>query len=205
MASGIEEQPGAGDARERILVAAYGLFCRQGIRSVGIDAIIARSGVAKMTMYRHFGSKDALVVAVLERRAELWTRGWLEAEVEQRAADPVGRLLAVFEVFGEWFHRRGFEGCLFLNALVEFEDPRHPVHRESRRQLAVIREFLQELAGRAGVTDPEQFARQWHILMKGCILAAQEGDREAGGRARQLGRLLLEHELAPPTPAPPSS
>ena len=201
MASAIDDQRRAVDARERILSTAYTLFCRQGIRSVGIDAIIERSGVAKMTMYRHFRSKDDLVVAVLERRAELWTQGWLQAEVERKAADPAGRLLAVFDVFGEWFHRRDFEGCFFINALLEFEDRRHRIHRESRRHLAVIREFLEELAGQAGVGDPERFARQWHILMKGSIVAAQEGDQEAGGRARQLGLLLLEHELANPTPA----
>ena len=199
MASAIDDQRSAVDARERILSTAYTLFCRQGIRSVGIDAIIEQSGVAKMTMYRHFRSKDDLVVAVLERRAELWTQGWLQAEVEHKAADPAGRLLAVFDVFGEWFHRRGFEGCFFINALLEFEDRRHRIHRESRRHLAVIREFLEDLAGQAGVSDPEQFARQWHILMKGSIVAAQEGDQEAAGRARQLGLLLLEHELAKPT------
>ena len=97
--------------------------------------------------------------------------------------------------------RRGFEGCFFINALLEFEDHRHLIHRASRQQLALIREFLQDLAGQAGVGDPERFARQWHILMKGSIVAAQEGDQEAAGRARELGRLLLEHELANPTPA----
>ena len=200
MASATHDQRDAADARQRILTTAYRLFCRHGIRSVGIEAIIEGSGVAKMTMYRHFRSKDDLVVAVLERRAELWTRSWLQTEVEHRAADPAGRLLAVFDVFGEWFHRPGFEGCFFINALLEFEDRRHRIHRESRRHLALIREFLEDLAGQAGVSDPERFARQWHILMKGSIVAAQEGDQEAAGRARQLALLLLQHELANPTP-----
>jgi hypothetical protein len=116
--------------------------------------------------------------------------------VERKAADPAERLLAVFDVFGEWFHRRDFEGCFFINALLEFEDHRHRIHRASRRHLAVIREFLEDLAGQAGIHDPEPFARQWHILMKGSIVAAQEGDHEAARRARQLGLLLLQHERA---------
>src|SRR3954467_8077216 len=99
--------PGAapGEARERILSAAYDLFSRRGVRAVGIDAIIAQSGVARMTLYRHFASKEQLVLAYLERREELWTRRWLQAEVEQRASDPAERLLAIFDVFDAWFRR----------------------------------------------------------------------------------------------------
>src|SRR3954470_5167428 len=99
--------PGAapGEARERILGAAYDLFSRRGIRAVGIDAIVAQSGVARMTLYRHFASKEDLVLAFLERREARWTRGWLQAEAQRRASDPAQRLLAIFDVFDEWFRR----------------------------------------------------------------------------------------------------
>ena len=183
--------PRTGDARERILSSAYTLFCRHGIRAVGVDTIIERSGVAKMTVYRHFGSKDDLVLAVLDRREQLWTRKWLEREVRRRAERPVDRLLAIFDVFDEWFHRRDFEGCLFVNALLEIDDRKHPIHIACREQLARIREFLIELAAEAGVADPDDFARQWHILMKGSIVSAGEGDLVAARRAQELGRLLV--------------
>ena len=183
--------PRTGDARERILSSAYTLFCRHGIRAVGVDTIIERSGVAKMTVYRHFGSKDDLVLAVLDRREQLWTRKWLEREVRRRAERPVDRLLAIFDVFDEWFHRRDFEGCLFVNALLEIDDRKHPIHIACREQLARIREFLIELATEAGVADPDDFARQWHILMKGSIVSAGEGDLVAARRAQELGRLLV--------------
>ena len=78
----------------------------------GVDRIIAESGVAKMTLYRNFASKDELILAFLERREELWTRAWLQAEVERRAATPGARLLAIFDTFGEWFARRGLRGLL---------------------------------------------------------------------------------------------
>ncbi len=190
--------PKDSEARERILTTAYGLFCRHGIGAVGVDTIIDQSGVAKMTLYRHFRSKDDLVLAVLERREELWTQGWLIAEVKRRASDPAERLLAIFDVFDGWFRRRSFEGCLFVNALLEIEDRKHPIHQASREQLAHIRSFLADLARDAGVPEPEPFARQWHILMKGSIVAAGEGDVDAALRAQAMGRLLLAHTLGRP-------
>src|SRR5262249_52379260 len=85
------------------------LAARRGVRGVGIDAIIERSGVARMTLYRHFRSKDELVLAFLERRDERWTREWLQAGIEQRASAPADRLLAIFDVFDEWFRRDDYE------------------------------------------------------------------------------------------------
>ena len=108
-------------ARERILDAAYDPS-RRGIRAVGIDSIIERSGVARMTLYRHFGSKDALVLAFLERREQRWTRTGSSAR-SRRTADPAERLLAIFDVFDEWFQRPEFEGCSFINVLLEIADP----------------------------------------------------------------------------------
>ena len=144
-----------------------------------------------MTLYRHFGSKDELVLAVLDRREELWTRDWLQAEVRRRATDPGDRLLAIFDVFDGWFRRRSFEGCLFINALIEIDDRKHSIHKASREQLARIRSFLETLADEAGIADVAGFARQWHILMKGSIVAAAEGDVDAALRAQAVGRLLL--------------
>jgi AcrR family transcriptional regulator len=181
-----------GGARERILDAAYELFSRQGIQAVGIDAVISRSGVARQTLYRHFASKEDLVLAFLERREELWTKGWLEEEVSARAAEPAERLLAIFDVFDEWFHRRDFEGCSFINVMLEHPDPADRVHRAGVAYLAGIRGFLEGLARAAGIADAEDFARQWHILMKGSIVAAAEGDQDAARRAKRIGGALLQ-------------
>ena len=179
------------DARSRILEAAYELFTRHGIRAVGIDAIIQRSGVARMTLYRNFGSKDELVLAFLERREQRWTKDWLQHEAERRAADPGERLLAIFDVFDEWFQRDDFEGCSFINVLLETTDPASPVRSASADQLARIRAYVAGLAREAGVADPERLAHKWHILMKGSIVAAGEGDHEAARRAREVAALVL--------------
>jgi AcrR family transcriptional regulator len=184
-------QPAATSGRERVLATAYDLFSRYGTRAVGVDRIVAESGVAKMTLYRNFASKDELILAFLERRDEQWTRAWLQAEVEQRAATPAGRLLAIFDTFGDWFAADGFEGCSFINVMLELPEP-GPVRAAAVQHLAEIRAFLSGLAEQAGIADPDAFARQWHILMKGSIVAAAEGDTQAAARARELGALLLE-------------
>ena len=193
MTAGERSGAGRNSGRERVLETAYRLFSRHGTRAVGVDRIIAESGVAKMTLYRNFASKDDLILAFLELREERWTRGWLQDTVEARAATPAQRLLAIFDVFGEWFARDDFEGCSFINVMLELVDPGSPVRRESVRQLSEIRGFIGGLAQEAGVQEADAFARQWHILMKGCIVAAAEGDRQAGARAHELGTLLLSH------------
>ena len=186
------ETPPRTDARERLLTAAYELFSREGVQAVGVDAIIERSGVARQTMYRHFKSKQDLVLAFLERREDVWTRGWLEAETARRTDDPAGQLLAIFDVFDEWFRRPDFEGCSFINVMLEHPDENHPLHIAAAQYLTRIREFLKQLARGAGIKRAEPFARQWHILMKGSIVAAGEGDRDAARRAKAVAQLLLD-------------
>src|ERR1700744_4760057 len=179
------------EVRERLVTAAYDLFSRQGVQAVGVDAIIERSGAAPHPLYRHFGSKQELVLAFLERREEVWTYGWLAAEVQRRERDPRRRLLAIFDVFDEWFREPDFEGCSFINVMLEHPSPDHPLHQAAASYLTRIRAFITELAIDAEVADPGGFARQWHILMKGSIVAAGEGDLDAGRRGKQMGRVGL--------------
>ena len=188
--------PVSGSTRERILDAAYELFSRHGTQSVGINAVIEHAGVAKRTLYRHFQSKDELVVEFLRLREERWTKNWLQGEVERRATAPDERLLAIFDVFHDWFQREDMEGCSFINVLLEVDDRTSPVRHATVEHLAAIREFLAALAREAGIEDAEAFARRWHILMKGSIVSAQEGDLEAARRAQEVGRVLLERERA---------
>ena len=179
------------DARERILDTAYELFSRRAIHDVGVDEVIERAGVAKATLYRHFPSKDDLVIAFLEAREERWTLAWVEAEARRRGSTPEEQLLAIFELFDEWFHRDDFEACSFINVLLEL-GPTHRAGQASVRHLASIRSIVGRLAEEAGLRDPASFAHSWHILMKGSIVAAAEGDAEAAKRARSMGGLLLE-------------
>lgn len=200
--SGITAQGSAGGARDRLIDAAYDLFSQNGVQAVGVDAVLRRSGVARQTLYRHFESKENLVLAFLDRREVVWTRGWLQSEVLRRETDPVSRLLAIFDVFDEWFRAPDFEGCVFINVMLEFPDPADPVNRAGRDQLAKIREFIGGLAGDAGIADPDAFARDWHILMKGSIVAAGEGDVDAAVRGQAMGRMLLDRNGISPSTTP---
>jgi len=135
-----------GAARERILETAYDLFSRSGTRAVGVDTIIAQSGVAKMTLYRNFASKDDLILEFLRQRDERWTRAWLQAEVAERAERPGDRMLAIFDVFGEWFEREDFEGCAFINVMLELDDRDSRVRVACVEHLSAIRRFVGALA-----------------------------------------------------------
>ena len=134
--------------RERILVTAYDLFARRGVRDVGINELVDRAGVTKATLYRHFPSKDDLVVAFLELREQRWTRGWVEAEARRRGSAPEEQLLAIFDLFDEWFHREDFEACSFINVLLEL-GAAHPAGRASIEHLENIRSVVRRLAEEA--------------------------------------------------------
>src|SRR6478752_427266 len=125
------------DSRERILAVAYELFSRRGVRDVGVNELIERSGVAKATFYRHFPSKDALVLAFLELRDQVWTVDAIVGQAKLRATKPTEQLLAIFDVFGEWFLRDDFEACSFINILLEM-GPSHPLGLASIDYLARI-------------------------------------------------------------------
>jgi AcrR family transcriptional regulator len=178
-------------ARDRILATAYDLFSRRGVRDVGVDEVVREAGVAKATLYRHFPSKDDLVIAFLERREEKWTKGFVEAGARARGKTPEERLLAIFDVFNDWFRTPEFDQCAFINILLEM-GPEHRIGRSSIDYLANIRGVVRGLADEAGLRDTEAFARSWHILMKGSIISAAEGDLDAAKRAQAMGRLLIE-------------
>jgi anti-anti-sigma factor len=160
-----------------------------------VDSITETADVAKMTLYRNFNGKNDLALAFLDLREERWLDGWLQAETQARAAAPADRLLAVFDIFTEWFERDDFEGCPFVTSLLEFEDRDDPVRKACVEHLANVRAYLCELATEAGALNPERFAAQWHILIQGAIVAAHEGDADAAMKARELGVLLLRQEM----------
>jgi AcrR family transcriptional regulator len=192
MTGTIQAVPRAGQAAsERIVETAYELFSRRGIRDVGVDEIIERAGVAKATLYRHFPSKDDLVVAFLERREQRWTLDFVQTGARRRGDTPEEQLLAIFDTFDEWFRRKDFEACAFINTLLEM-GAGHPAGKASLQHLENIRLFVRGLAEEAGLRDADSFARSYLILMKGSIVAAAEGDADAAQRAKPLARSVID-------------
>jgi AcrR family transcriptional regulator len=181
------------DVRTRIVVTAYDLFSHRGIRDVGVDELIRASGVAKATFYRHFPSKDDVALAFLKRRDELWMMGSVVPEAKSRAENPEDQLLAIFDVYDQWFQDDDFEACSFVKVLLEM-GAAHPLGLASIEYLGRIRQQVRLLADEAGLEDSGEFALSWHILMKGSIIAAAEGDRLAARRARHMASgLIADH------------
>ena len=178
-------------ARERILDAAYELFSRRGIQAVGVNEVTERAGVAIATLYRHFPSKDKLVLAFLNLREQRWTKDFVEAGAMRRGSNPEERLLAIFDVLDEWFHRDDFEAGSFIKVLLEL-GPNNPAGDASVRHLEQLRAIARHLAEEAGLRDTESFAHSWHILMQGSIVVAAEGDVEAARRGKSMARQLID-------------
>jgi AcrR family transcriptional regulator len=176
--------------RRRIDETAYRLFSRNGIRGVGVDTICAESGVAKMTLYRHYPAKEDLALSFLRQRTQLFSRPW-QQDVERRARSPEARLLAVFDALGEWFRRKDYAGCPVIKALLETQDRHDPVRKGTLGYFAELRSFLRRLAEEAGLHRPDDIAGAWMVLIKGAVVAACAGDRAASARAKKLAAALL--------------
>jgi AcrR family transcriptional regulator len=174
-------------ARERILAEAVALFYSDGIRAVGVDLLIARSGVAKATFYRHFPSKNDLVTAYVDRRRRAML-DWLAEEVQGRPGEP---LLAVFDALGDLFADPAFRGCAVHNAVAEAGTDTPGVLERAAAHAADLSQYLGGLAADSGTADDELAAR-WLLLIDGAFAGAQRGEgREAARVARRAAEDLL--------------
>jgi AcrR family transcriptional regulator len=179
-------------ARDRLLDTAERLFYAEGIRAVGIDRILAESGVGKASLYRHFPTKDDLVVAVLRRRDGQW-RQWLRDAVDERGMPPEQRPLAVFDALAERFAWSDFRGCAFINTIVEAADPEGPAHAVADEHKRRLTGYLAELLAGAGHADPQAMAPRMTLLVDGAIVTAL---RERSPRAARIARGIAEVLLA---------
>jgi AcrR family transcriptional regulator len=180
-----------GSARERLLAAANQLFYEEGIHTVGIERVIERAGVAKASLYSTFGSKDELVRAYLQARADRRRRRLSERIA--RYADPRQRILAVFDLLGELAAEPEFRGCAFVNASAEGPRGESKATRVCADTRAWTRALFIELARDAGAADPERLAGELVLLYDGVSVGASM-DRDPGRArlARELAETLLD-------------
>ena len=178
-------------ARERILRAADELFYSKGIRNVGIDEIIAHAGVAKASLYKHFESKDLLVLEWVRQRHDAW-RHSLDSAAAKAGKSPREQLLAAFDDLQGTCCKAGYRGCAFVNAMIELADPTHPAHVASLEHKKAVREYMRDLAEAAGVEDSDATAHHLAMLYEGAVVTAQaEGNMDAARRARIIAETLL--------------
>jgi len=179
-------------AKQRLLDTADRLFYQEGLRAVGIDRIIAEAGVAKMTLYTYFPSKDALIVAILQYR-EAQVLAFFRAAMARHATRTTDPLRAFFAALREWFESPGFRGCAFQNAAVELADPAHAgtqvVRDHKRRFAALLRGVIEEAAGTGAATLAPAIA----LLVEGAIVTAViQGTPDAAEVARDAALQLVE-------------
>jgi AcrR family transcriptional regulator len=157
--------------RERLIAAATRLFCRYGVNSVGVDAIVEAAGTAKTTLYKVFGSKDGLVEAVLEREGRAW-RAWFIAEIDGPGGPAAERLARVGPALRQWFGRDDFYGCPFINAVGESDKTDNRLRSLAIAHKKIVLERIATLCADAGCRDPGEVAHTLGIIIDGAIVAA---------------------------------
>lgn len=179
----------ASSKRDQLIDTAIALFYRDGFHATGIDRILAESGVAKMTLYKHFKSKDDLIEAALQQRLE---------PSRQRMAwaldnlSPKGAILAVFDGLHALIHDGEFFGCAFVNAAAEFHDREHPIHRVAASHKANAERHFRIALERLEVAEPGRLARQIQFLMEGAITMAHiQGPGDQALDAKDAAATLL--------------
>ena len=190
-------RPIAAEKRQHIVATAYALFRKDGFHATGIDRIIEEAEVAKMTMYRHFPSKDELIVEVLDWRAKRFA-GQLDALGATARTSPQ-KVMAIFDWYASWFESPGFAGCLFQHALAEFGDHKHPVFRAAAGQKDAFKHRMQKiLTGCMPPARAERTASALLMLIEGATLMAQMGHGKAAIKdARQAATRLLAEAQKP--------
>jgi AcrR family transcriptional regulator len=185
--------------RDHLMATAWRLFYRDGYRAVGIDMILAEAGVAKMTLYNHFASKEELIIAVLEKR-DCELRASIVAQVEATSGSPADKLLTVFDWLETWFGSADFNGCAFIRALSEYPDTSHPIHQTAWRHKVAMQGALTQLCAAAGAHDPAALANTLSLLIDGAIVAAQATGSTAPARsARETAAALLKLAVQNPS------
>jgi AcrR family transcriptional regulator len=182
------------EARERILETADRLFYQEGVRAVGVDRIIAEAGVAKMTLYNHFPSKDDLILAVLQHREQIALE-FFRTAMERHGKKTKNSLRAFFAALKDWFETPGFRGCAFQNAAVELADPAHPGSAFARGHKRRFSEFLRGLVEEAVGKSAAKIAAAVAILVEGAIVTAVvQGTPDAADVARDAALKLVAEE-----------
>lgn len=183
--------------RDHLVDTAMKLFCKQGFRATGIDAVLAESGVAKKTLYNHFRSKDELIIATLQKRdADFmnFARDGVSRLAGRQSGDPrMARILALFDALQEWASGDNFNGCTFINASAEFPRREDPIHVACMNHKKLVIQFIEELISELQLPDSHQVAKQIALLIEGAIVTAHTTCDPSGvALAKHTTRQLLD-------------
>jgi AcrR family transcriptional regulator len=181
--------------RDELVRKALDIFYRDGFHATGMDKLVVETGISKTSMYKHFRTKEEMILAVLRLRDE-HIRNWLYRRTEELADTPRGQLLAMFDALEEWFETPEFRGCLFIKASAEFQEKDHPIHVQSSEHKRLLFDHFQKLAVAAGAPDPDMLACQLLLLKEGAIVTAVMGQScHPANDAKSVAAILLQSAL----------
>ncbi|HEY7047208.1 MAG TPA: TetR/AcrR family transcriptional regulator [Jatrophihabitantaceae bacterium] len=178
-------------ARQRILDIADELFYRDGIHTIGVDAIVTKAGTAKTTLYSHFRSKDELVATYLQRRSDQWVT-YVETALDERGGSARDRIMRVFDLLAEWIAEPGYRGCPFINACAELAAD-HPAAKVARAHRARMSAIMRRLVKESGARRPDALTAQLMMLYDAAMVASHiDGNPAATRTARAAVKVLLD-------------
>lgn len=179
--------------RGQISQQAFVLFYTQGIRAVGVDLLVKRADIAKASFYRHFPSKEDLIIAYLEQRHDAWM-AWLLEGVAERSDRPREQLLAIFDCLETLFCDPEYRGCPVTNAVSEMGAENASILDTARAKKAILRSYVEDLARKAAFERTTALAEAWVLLIDGAMVAAQREPGPASAiEARHVATVLLDH------------
>lgn len=178
--------------RAELIRKALLLFYRNGFHATGMDLVAKETGVSKTSIYKHFRTKDELILAVLRLRDENF-RNWLFRRMEELADKPKDQLLAMFDALEEWFLEDGFQGCMFIKASAEFQEEDNAINAQSYAHKRLLVDHFETLARKAGLPEPHAVARQLLILKEGAIVIAAMSHSDAAAKeARSVAERVIK-------------
>ncbi|MGB7814935.1 MAG: TetR family transcriptional regulator [Methylotenera sp.] len=178
--------------REKILSTATGLFQTQGINSTGVDNIVAVAGTTKMTLYKYFRTKEALILEVLQKSQQDF-EDWLNEKLNSSSKKPSDKIQQLFDYIEEWINSPEFIGVAFIKASAEFPNEENPIHQLSSQQSREFRRFIGKLATEANIKDADGLALQLSLLFEGAVQAEQM-QRGSGAikYAKSAAKILID-------------
>ncbi len=181
------------EKREQLIKVATKLFNRYGYHAAGVDKVIAEAGIAKTTLYRHFETKEELIITVLKRIDKEY-RERMQHYVEKKAKEPTRKLLATFDYLETWFINKSFYGCPFVSAAGEYSDKKNPVFQEAKLHKRLMLAYFEELARAANLKDSLRVAEEINLLQEGAIAVAHvTGDYKAAIKAKKIAIKIVDN------------
>jgi AcrR family transcriptional regulator len=194
-------RPSYKNARDRLLAKSIDLFYSRGFNAIGLDQVLREVGVTKTTFYKHFESREDLIIAALEQRDHWESLAWRRAVRKVAGAEPRAQLLGIFDVLDIWFNDPDFGGCIFLNAAAEFPDPRDPIHKAAAEHKQRARDEWRDLARAAGAKDADTFADLYTALFEGTLILRHVHHRaDAAKITKPMAEHLINQYIPPPKP-----